>query len=246
MRYIIVTWTILTISSCTYERIYISDVEKLLSNQLENNREQLDNIKNQIKEFKINKIKKNTLLIERLENIHSELLALNDSIDALEKEQKIYKANGFIDRHFSDIQYYQKAPLELTEETPGTLIKLHLATLEGFFLKEQEGRYSFEDYRISLDRLQPVIVPDKIVYQRNEKITGRIMLMSTTDDPELLVQNAKVIKKLEINGAEIANEKGLGKFEIQNDNAVGELVLTTIVTLPDTIMKSETTIYVRD
>jgi hypothetical protein len=246
MRYIIITWTILAFSSCTYERIYISDVEGLLSNQLENNLGQIENIKTQIKEYKIEKIKKNTLLIERLERIHSDLLALNDSIDSLEKGEKVYKANGFISRHFDDLKYYQKAPLELPEETPGTLIKLHLATLEGFYLKEHEGRYSFEDYRIALDRLQPVIVPDKIVYRRNEKITGRIMLMSTTDDPEQLVQNAKVIKKMEINGTEIANEKGLGKFEIQNSKAVGELVLTTIVTLPDTIMKSETTIYVRD
>lgn len=237
----------MTLSSCNYERIYISDVDKLLSNQLVNNEQQLNSIKAEIKRFKIDKIEKNILLIDRLESLHRQLLTLNDSIDTFDKGQQIHKAKHFIYRYFDDLEYYQKNPLELTEETPSALIKLHLSIMEGFYLKEQEGRYSFEDYRISLDKLQPLIVPDKILFGKGEKITGRIWLISTTDDPEMLVQNSKVVKKMEINGTEIKNENGLGQFEVSNlKTRPGEFTLTTVVTLPDTVMKTETKIYIRD
>jgi hypothetical protein len=246
MRYLIVTWTILTLSSCNYERVYISDVDKLLSNQVDNNERQLDKIKEEIKRFKIERIKENILLIDRLESLHENLLTLNDSIDTLDKGQRIYKAKQFIDRHLNDLEYYEKNPLELTEETPSALIKLHLAILEGFYLKEKGVRYAFEDYTLSLDKLQPLIIPDKILFRKGENITGRILLISTTDDPEMLVQNSKVVKKMEINGTEIKNENGLGRFQISDVTGSGEVTLTTLVTLPNTVMKAQTKIYVRD
>jgi hypothetical protein len=92
MRYLIITWTILALSSCNYERIYINDVDKLLSNQLDNNDRQLAKIKEEIKKFKIETITKNVQLIDRLETLHRQLLTLNDSIDTLSEEQKIFRA----------------------------------------------------------------------------------------------------------------------------------------------------------
>jgi len=235
----------LSLSSCTYERIYIGDVEQLLNTQLINNEAQIEVLKSDLNRYKISKIQKNVTFIENIERIHQELLSVSDSMESMTQAEAAASAARFIDRYFGAVRFYHKH-LEITETTPKTVLKLHLAVMEGFFLKEQEGRYTYDDDVVSFSTLMPIIVPDKFVYQRNELITGRVILTATTDDPEMLLRNWKLIQKIEVNGMEIRSVDGLGRFALKSGQSIGELSLATKLTLRDSSLITQTSVYVKE
>jgi|GEM_PF-3536265 len=234
--------TLTSICSCTQERIFKSDVEQLLFNQLESNANKLEEIKQEIKALNIEKIKSNELLIRRIENTHRELLQFNDEIDRMQPLDANGEARNFIEKHFKKLRYYRQSSSELTKDTPRPLLKLLLATMEAFYLIEQKDRYSFGE-TVSFGKIQPVIFPDKIIFDKGEKISGNISLMAMAEaDP----RTTNFIRKIDVNGQQISPQPdGTGYFEIET-RKTGIYTLTAFITLPDTVLRGDTKVYVRD
>lgn len=248
----------LSLSSCTYERIYVDDVEAILTNQMKNNVIEISRIRSELQNLGIDKLEKNINLIARTETLHTDVLLFLDSIDVMTKEQRILHTREFLRRHFDNSDAPARIQLEIDDEMPPSLIKLHLVSLEGFYIAEQARRYTYDEYPLILDHVAAVIVPERRIYKNGEKLRGKVVL-SATASAAAHRKNARYIEKIMLN--ELALEDD-GQFEINlklppvknkksktrskvQPPSLTEFKLTASITLPDTTLVAETVVYIK-
>jgi hypothetical protein len=199
----------LLLTSCNYERVFISDVDKLTLNRLENNRIEIAEIKKELKQAKIDQVKENIDLINRLDRVHESILKLSDSIESFNKGIAARNVTIFISNNFNDLRWFNKVPLELNEDTPRPLLKLHLATFESFLIRD--ARDNYEGNSLKFDQMIVHIVPSKTIVKNGEKITGQLFVVAKSR----YESTKDMISKMTLNGQEIKADKVGWKFEIQ-------------------------------
>ena len=197
-------------TSCNYERVFIGDVDRLTDNQMKNNRIEIDKIKEEIKQFKIENRKKNILLIDNLDKLHLNVQNLNDSIDLVSRSTALDKAIDFINRNFDSLNYFNEVQLQIDQDTPRPLLKLHISTLEAALIMESKEWYDYPDDGIKLDRAIAQIKPSKIIIKGGEELSGHLILGAEANFNE----SKKSITKVTLNGREIFADKEGWKFEI--------------------------------
>lgn len=206
--FVVLSMTILI--SCSYERIFIGDVDKLTTNQTQNNRLEIDEIKKGLIDAKIDTFPENMDLLSRLENQHKSIYVLSDSIDFLDREMGAITAKAFIAKNFNDLTSFTRVPLEMDGDTPRPLLKLYLRTLEAFSIKQARNEIK-EGRSIKFDHLSVRIIPDKMIYKNGEKISGQLMI-----DIESNFEDTKLaFGKILINGNEVSPKSDGWRFEIQ-------------------------------
>jgi hypothetical protein len=197
------------LTSCTYERVFIGDVDKLTINMMESNQLEIDAIKGEVKDAKLADLKGNTSLTNKIDKLHKSILALSDSIEFFDKEIAAKKVIDFIAKNFKELTVYNRTPLDIDEETPRPLLKLHLATLEAFL--QRDLRKNIQGKYMEFDSLKVIIVTTKAIIKKGEKITGELSLSLEPRAGEI----KKMFSKMVINGQEIVADKDRLKFEIE-------------------------------
>jgi hypothetical protein len=198
MRQLFIIFCTLILTSCDNGKISNGDVDKLVVNQLENNKIEIDRIKREIRDFKLEKRTKNIALMEKLDQVHNRILSLNDSIDSVDKNIVTERAIEFIHSNFHDLESFNELPLEIDEGTPRRLLKLRISTLEAFSIREQRLRYDFGDEGpgIRFDHATIKIETSKAIVKRGEKITGKLIFGAEANYED----SKKVVKKMLLNG----------------------------------------------
>src|SRR5687767_1421143 len=118
MRQLFTILILLVLTSCNHDKISSVDADKLVNNQLENNRIEIDRIKREIKEFKLEKREKNIVIMDNLDQLHKSVLTLNDSIDSGDNDVMLKRTIDFINRNFDDLDSFNEVPFEMNENTP--------------------------------------------------------------------------------------------------------------------------------
>jgi hypothetical protein len=196
----------------SYERIYIDDVEQVVSNQLENNVSKIGDVERELRQLKIDSLKKNTELLSRLKQLHSELQSVNDSIDQGDQHQSLPIAENFIKKWFEEQPWIfnNDIPLKLTDETPRPILKLRLAMLANDYIVWHKGKYSYgEGSELQFDAFKALIIVDKHLIKSGEKLTGQIVLAATAS----MKESPKSVRKVTLNGQVITADKEGWRFE---------------------------------
>ena len=179
-------------------------------NQLENNESKINDVERELRQLKIDNLKKNAELVKRLKQLHSELLTVHDSIDQHDRPKSLSMTKKFIDKWFDKhLWIFNDIPLKLTEETPRPILKLRLAMLEDDYIVWQKGKYEFDDaLKFRIDSLKAKIIVDRHLIKRGEKLTGQIVLAATA-----FLDSVKNVKKVTLNGQVITADKNGWRFE---------------------------------
>ena len=122
MRLVLMIFLTTLTTSCNYERVFIGDVDKLTANQMENNQIEIDRIKREIKEFKIENREGNISLMDKLDQLHESVRVLNDSIDLVDKNTALSRTIDFINKNFNNLESFNEVPLQVDEDTPRPLL----------------------------------------------------------------------------------------------------------------------------
>ena len=246
MRLFVIISLLTLTTSCTYERVFIGDVDKLTENQLKNNRIEIDRIKREIREFKIAHFKKNISLMEKLDQLHKNIEILNDSLDLVDRDIALNKTITFITQNFSELDFFNEIPLELDQDTPRPLLKLHVSTLEANLIRQNRMTYDFGHVLLRFDHMTAQIKPSKTIIKSGEKISLEFLIVAESN----VVDLKDVLKKVTLNGNEILIGKDGWKFEITPTSEGKGLVpfeLNSEMTLNDTtVLKGKNTIYIQN
>jgi hypothetical protein len=245
MRQLLTISTVLFLSSCNYERIFFGDVHKLVANQIENNRYEIDRIGKELKDWKIDKRKKNVALLSDLNEFHKKVLSLNDSIDIVDKDLAIRQGIDFIAKYFTDIDSFNGIPLEIDQDTPRPLLKLHISKLEALFIAQHRHRYDYGEVKIRFDHITMRALPSKILIKNGETLTWQLIVTAEPDFEAL----KKIIKKMTINGQEVHADKNGWNFEIRPTGKKNGLIMFELKSeaiLEDTILTETQLIYVQN
>lgn len=250
MKRLIIILVIISIwTSCQpYERIYIDDVERVVSNQLDNNVSKIEDVERELRQLKIDSIKKNIELLKRLKTLHLELINVNDSIDNSNRLQSVSITENFIKKWFDEhLWIFNDIPLKLTGETPRPILKLRLAMLENDYIVWQQGKYDFDNGSyFKLDSLKAMIIVDRRLIRKGEKLTGQIVLAATTT----MMDSPKSVNKVMLNGQVITPDRDGWRFEfipVTNKRGIVEYDLNVeVVAFDTTKFLGRETIYIRD
>jgi hypothetical protein len=229
MRYIVILVCGTLMIGCSYEKVFNSDIDKFLAAQLQNNRLEIDQVKNDLKDLKIDTLRRNVALVGRLELLHKQLLTFSDSLDSLDKRYIKEAAMKFIDNTFDDLDSFNEAAFEVDENTPRQLVKLHLAMLESHFISQHRFRYDYNDSSVPFDHFAIAIVPSKTTYKQGENITGELIFCIQADFKAL----SKVMKAVKINGQIVAPGDNGWQFEIPSGLNAGEHQLSSEAIMSD-------------
>ncbi len=205
------------ISSCNQDRVFNSDVDKLTTNRLINNQIEIENILKEAEKRGGQLKEKNIPFVNRMQNLHQSILDLNKEVDVLDKNTALHRVNDFIASHFEKMKTnHTNNPLD--QETPKSLMKLHLATLETFLIQERIDELYGKVMR--LDSIAVVIVPSNVVVKNGEKISGKaaIALFSRYEDTKAM------FSQILINGKELKHGKDAWEFELDSKLKGGELL----------------------
>lgn len=246
MRKIFLIIAPLILTNCTYEKVLLNDVDKLVSNQMENNRVEIDRIKREIKGLGIEKLGKNVSLMNRLDTLHENVVRLNNIVDTVDQDVALRLVMAFREQYFNDLDFFSEVPLELNSATPNPLFKLHIATLEAFLVMQKRGQYDFEPGDlIGFDSLAMQINTDKTIISKGEKLSGQLILVGAST----FKTSKHIIKRMTLNGQEISASKYGWKFEIRPSMAGTGLVeyeLKCEAVVNDTTLVGRRTIYIRN
>jgi hypothetical protein len=240
------TWT-----GChSYERIYIDDVELVVSNQLENNVSQINDVERELRQLSIDSIKKNIALLKGLKQLHSELITVYDSIDRGDRNQSLSITENFIKKWFEEhLWIFNDVPLKLTDETPRPILKLRLAMLEGYYIVSQKGKYAYDDDSgsgIQFDGTKALIIVDNHLIKKGEKVTGQIVMAATST----MTSSPTSIRRVMVNGQVITAGKDGWRFEFipkTNKSGIVEYELDAQISAFDTLeFRGHGTVYIRD
>lgn len=218
MKALFLILSTLLILSCTSERIYTTDIDKLIADQVENNEHEIQRIKNELNEFKIDKVEGNVDIVERMDILHAKVLKLIDSLDYDDKGKALKRTVQFIDKNFTDLESYKEAHLRLDEITPRSLLKLRVCILEAFYIRQQRLRYDFEVDGVRFNYTNIIIRPTKTILKKGEKLTGELFLGAESNFED----SQRVIRKMIINGKEVEATREGWTFEfVPNVNGPG-------------------------
>lgn len=209
MRPIIIILTVL-ITGCTSDRIYIDDVNHLLADQLESNLIEIDRIKKDISQYKIDHVEFNISLMKHLDQLHHDILLFLDSVDIDEKSKAYNRVMRFINRNFTDLEYHPIPKTKKEEFTPRALLKMRIAMLEAYYIRQQRLRYDFEIDGMRFNYTTVHIRPSKTILKIGEKLTGELVLGAESNFDD----SRKVIRKMILNGQEVEASKDGWHFEI--------------------------------
>ncbi|MBI3220025.1 MAG: hypothetical protein HYZ44_10965 [Bacteroidetes bacterium] len=198
-----------TMCSCSQDRVFNSDVEKLTANRLLNNQIEIENILKEAEKRGGQSKETNMPFVKRMQDLHQSILDLNKEVDAMDKNTALHRVKDFVVLHFEKMESNNRTNTALDQETPKSLMKLHLATLEAFLIQEWADELYGKVMR--LDSIAVVIVPSKMVVKKGEKITGKaaIALFSRYADTKVM------FSQIVINGRELKHGKDAWEFELE-------------------------------
>lgn len=202
---------------------YNSEVKILIDNQIKSNEAMLNKMNDFINQHGKGGFENEFKLASTFTKIHLDIIDYLKSVDTIRVENLPKTTNDFIDKTFSSYALTFPLTLSVTEDTPPELIKLQLAILENLFLREYEDGITFK-----FDKMEAVIVPDKINFKKNESITGTISMRAYSSALEI---------RAKINGTEV---KGFGNvpFKIEPAALKAQQKLAVEVFFPNTVYKS--------
>lgn len=159
---------------------------------------------------------------KQLTKNHQSTTKFMDSLDTINKNDLLNVVTNFIQKTWDKNTLQYPVELSISKDTPIDVIKLQIASLENTYVREWQNIGTFR-----LNRYEAFIIPDKISYKSNEKITGDIGLMAYSDEMKL---------NLKINGQEIECKNGIGHFSIDPKSlAKGQNFLKADIVFPDTV-----------
>lgn len=204
------------IGSCSQDRVFNSDVDKLTTNRLINNQIEIENILKEAEKRGGQLKEKNMPFVKRMQDLHQSILDLNKEVDSVDKNTALHRVKDFIASHFEKMENNNRTNNPLDQETPKSLMKLHLATLEAFLIRERIDELYSKVMR--LDSIAVVIVPSNVVVKNGEKITGKaaIALFSRYEDTKAM------FSQILINGKELKQGKDAWEFELDSKLKGGE------------------------
>lgn len=200
-----------------------SEVDLLTANQLKHNEEMLLEMNSFIEEHGKEGFGSQFQLVENFQTKHDSLLSFLKFLDSGNEKNLSSVSNEFYREIFSGYEISNTYPISITESTPRELIKLQLVSIENLVLREYKDGVSFR-----FNKMEAVIVPDKLNFKNNETITGTISMMAYSSDLEI---NAK------INGIDI---KGVGRvhFKIDPKSGKDQEELIVEVLFPNRVYKT--------
>jgi len=247
----VILFTVLTLGTITgcqyYERIYIDDVQSLIDNKIENNLLEIKRVEKELRDEKIDSIRENIDLKKELYTTHFLLSKILDTLDNVDKKDAAAMTMFFIEERYKGTYRFNQSELKINEETPTSLLKLHLANLESFYINDKSRGYHYNDKALAFKKFESFIIPDKTVLKKGEKLRGRIFMAVVPDcaDKETIKFLRK--KKIIVNGQEVQVSKSTCEFEIQPQGFTsGDNRLNAQIVLEDSIYECSTSIYVRD
>ncbi len=208
------------VMGCNQERVFNSDIDKLTIHQMKNNQIEIDDLQLKVQKTESSRMKQAVAKVERLQDLHESILNLNNSIDRMERAMASRKTAAFIEEHFQELTTYNRTLSPIDFDTPKSLMKLHVATLEAFIIRER--RDDLKDYLMRVDSIAVVMVPTKLVVRKGDKISGKaaIALFSNYSDTK------SAFRTILINGKELKHGKDAWEFELDlNTPSVGPIVL---------------------
>ncbi|NOS92971.1 MAG: hypothetical protein HOP30_13690 [Cyclobacteriaceae bacterium] len=193
--------------SCSNDRVFNSDVDKLTSNRLHSNQLEIDNIQKELQGEDRKISKENSTLLTRMQNLHKAVVKLNNSLDTKDKATALQLVNDFIVSGFEELRINNQTVIPFDAETPKSLMKLHVATLEAFMIEEQRKKMRS---MMHLDSIAVVMVPSKLIVKKGEKIAGKAAIVLFSEYSSTKTMFSKIL----INGNELKRGKDSWEFEV--------------------------------
>jgi hypothetical protein len=208
--------------SCNSDRIFQSDIDKLIDNKKKSTEDILEQLEKFTRKHGKDGFEFQSRIVRDFSKTHRTVISFIDSLDNIDKLARAEATNAFIEKNLK--KYIIKYPYEasLTENTPLDLIKFQLVDLENTYLREWEKNVSH-----SFNNIAATIIPDKIGFSETEKITGTVGFMAYSDDMKL---------KIKMNNKDIDVKNGKGYFSVDpNELKEGQGSLKAEIIFPDTI-----------
>jgi hypothetical protein len=213
---------VIGLSSCNQDRIFQSDIEKLIHNKKKSTEDILGQLDGFIQKHGKDGFEFQNGIVKDFFKTHKIVMSFIDSLDNIDKRDRLEATNDFIEKNFK--KYAIKYPYEvsLTKDTPLDVIKFEIVDLENGYLREWEENVSHRFNNVSA-----TIIPDKIGFSDTEKITGTIGFMAYSDNLKL---------KIRMNEKDIEVKNGMGYFSIDpKELKEGQGILKAEIIFPDTI-----------
>jgi hypothetical protein len=156
-RLIVCILMITGLMSCNPDRIFQSDIEKLIQNKTKSNEEILGQIDVFMQKHGKDGFEFQNGIATDFSTTHKKVILFLDSLDNIDKQDRFKIANDFIDGTFKKYTIKYPYELSLTEDTPPDLIKLQIVELENVYLREWEQNISHR-----FNNIAATIIPDKI------------------------------------------------------------------------------------
>jgi hypothetical protein len=247
MKNLLALLFLISIAACRYdERIHIADVRPIVEAQMRANAEGIDQIEQELKDERIDALTKNVELLHDLRKTHSDMLVLLDTLDKVNNKTAASLTNKFISTRFDKLYEMIKVDdMRLTEETPVSMLRLILVNKESFYINGSSMRYSHrETDQLNFGLFESFIIPDKPIFEKGERVTGRIIVASL---PDWSHGNTKrVFGKAEVNGHVITPTDQGCRFEIQPDKAItGEYKLEGTIGEKGAKFTAQSSVFVR-
>ena len=208
---------------CNSDKISNSDIQVLIDNKQKSIEDILARSKELVQKHGI--YEDQDELVEIMFDTHKKVLSFLDTLDNLNEAYIPYAAKGFI----NDTFYPEEIPF--TEDTPASLIKLHIVYLENERLSWQadaiaqnETASGLHESALRFIKVSLVVIPDKIGFNETEKLTGTVALMGWP---------AKMKQTIFVNDKEVEPTEGEGHFAIDPKELKGQDSLRARIVLPD-------------
>jgi hypothetical protein len=230
--------TLIVFSGCNYERVYLSDIDKIIDRRSADNAAILDKISYDVK---IRNSKSDSIIF-KLSRLHQNVINFFDSLDQINDQDLPRKYNHFVKREFPKLNYDRVyiPSIDVDHDTPPSLVKLQLAELENIYLRNWE--YWTGSLIVEFNALAPIILPDKLIFNKNESVTGKVTLASYSND---------LVAKMKVNGRQLHTTDGFGYFtiDISRQNAISNTfdISAEIIVTGDTVpYRTQTSVYINN
>lgn len=219
---IILLIILLGLSACTNDNVSKSDIDGLIQNQIKSCEDILSNMNAFTDKHGRDGFEIQYEVSKHLTDIHKRTSEFMDSLDIINKNDLQNVVNNFISKTWGKYSLQYPIEISISKDSPISLLKLQIATLENTYLREWQNLGTFR-----LNRYSAFIIPDKITYKSNEIITGDIGLMAYSDEMKL---------NIKINGQEIECKNGIGHFSVDPSSLTkGQNFLKADIIFPDTV-----------
>jgi hypothetical protein len=226
---------IVLITSCSSDKIKNQEIESVLSEVMMRN----DALVNEKLKSEYKFYKRDLTTKKHLKEFHTRIVTfINHSIDTIDQENLETMTIDFINNNY--VEYYDNDTINLNipKGTPRILIKLQMANFEYAILR---GDAFLELTPIHFHK--PIIITDKDIYNRREKVTGEIIIAI---GPSI---NEYLNSEIELNGKRIMIKDKKARFSISADSlnikGFNLLGLEAKVKIADSTYSTDRTIIIK-